>query len=73
MLKMMEAFSNAREYCAVDLWVKASNLIRTMLVYWGAWPRSIVKKGAPCKRDFDMLFVDGKPQVQELKLAVVTV
>lgn len=23
---MMEAFSKAREYCAVDLWVKASNL-----------------------------------------------
>lgn len=27
MLKMMEAFSKASEYCAVDLWVKASNLI----------------------------------------------
>lgn len=26
MLKIMEAFSNAREYCAVDLCVKASNL-----------------------------------------------
>ena len=23
---MMEAFSNAREYCAVGLWVNASNL-----------------------------------------------
>lgn len=23
---MMEAFSNASEYCEVDLWVKASNL-----------------------------------------------
>lgn len=26
MLKMMEAFSKAREYCEVGLWVKASNL-----------------------------------------------
>lgn len=28
MLKMIEAFSKASEYCAVDLWVKASNLER---------------------------------------------
>ncbi len=30
-LKIMEAFSKAREYCEVALWVKASNL-RTVAV-----------------------------------------
>lgn len=31
MLKMMDAFSNANEYCAVALCVKASNLHQTVL------------------------------------------
>jgi hypothetical protein len=31
MLKMMEAFSKASEYCAVALWVKASNLDQGVL------------------------------------------
>lgn len=71
-LKMTEAFSKAREYCVVGLWVNASNLqvvsvgILVGVCRW-AWT------GLPCEGDFDVLFVNGKAQVEQLELAVVAV
>jgi len=72
MLNMMEAFSKAKEYWEVGLCVKASNLGETL----AAWPRDFARASpdnAPCERDLDVLFVDGEAQVEQFKLAVVSV
>lgn len=64
---MIEAFSYAREYWAVGLWVNASNLqnrcqlscdpdmvvVCVLEAYMGDY--------SPCKGDLDVILVDGKP------------
>ena len=59
---MIEAFSNAREYCEVGLCVKASNLEeRDMLV------RHLERQNGhdvPCERHFDMILIHREPQIQ---------
>lgn len=72
MLNMMEAFSNAKEYWEVGLCVKASNL-RGALAACQRGPQRALLNNAPCKRDLDVLLVDGEAQVEQFKLAVVSV
>lgn len=74
-MKIIEAFSKAKEYCEVGLWVKASNL--------GQWDSissartvglvSTTTTDAPCKGYFDMLLVYREAQVEQLELAIVSV
>lgn len=72
MLNMMEAFSKAKEYWEVGLCVNASNL-RERLAACQRGPRHASFINAPCKRDLDVLFVDGEAQVEQFKLAIVSV
>lgn len=66
----MEAFSKAREYCEVGLWVKASNLRGCQQLRDG---KGDSKTDAPCEGDLDVLLVYRKAQVEQLQLAIVSV
>lgn len=71
---MMEAFSKAREYWEVGLCVNASNLgYCQQLVRPVGEKVSVVGASAPGEGDLDVLFVDREAQVEQLKLAVVSV
>lgn len=65
---MIEAFSKAREYWEVALWVKASYLcsqngkLANRLSNSATPTRRAV---IPCKRDFDMIFINGETEIQE--------
>lgn len=67
---MMEAFSNAREYWEVGLWVNASYLWIEGQLYSRIEREN---RTIPSKRDFDMTLINRKPQVQELELSVVAI
>ena len=82
MLKMMEAFSNANEYWAVDLRVKASNLwseVRSAHETQGlriGRLRDGQKSGranVPGKGYLDVLLINGKAQIQQLELAIIPI
>lgn len=72
MLKMMEAFSNANEYCAVALCVNASNLHQRVSEHGNTHSHG-EKQLLPGEGDPDMLFVDRKAQIQQFELTVVPV
>lgn len=71
---MMEAFSKASEYWEVGLCVNASNLEWCQQLV-GPVGRgiSVEEASAPGEGDLDVLLVDGEAQVEQLKLAVVSV
>lgn len=72
---MMEAFSKAREYCEVGLWVKASNLGKTVSAIRQVFPHteSPSTRHAPCKANLDVLLVHREAQVEQLQLSIVSV
>lgn len=70
---MIEAFSYAKEYWAVGLCVKASNLesVRPDCLS----PESYVPSmpDVPCEADLDVVLVHWESQIEQLQLAVVSV
>lgn len=72
MLNMMEAFSKAKEYWEVGLCVKASNLEKRLAARQRD-PGRTSPDNAPRERDLDVLLVDGKAQVEQFKLAIVSI
>ena len=71
---MMDAFSNAREYCDVGFCVNASYLI-SMSPRSAKNPAPIVYSSgdSPGEGDLDVIFVHGKPQIQQLQLPIVSI
>jgi len=66
---MMDAFSYAKEYCEVGLWVKASNL-ESLDQNIG---NSQMSMNIPGERYLDVVLIHRESEVQELKLAVISV
>lgn len=66
---MIEAFSKAREYCEVGLWVNASNLIECQQ------RRAKTDRGTdvPGEGDLDVLLINREAQVEQFQLAIVSV
>jgi hypothetical protein len=65
---MIEAFSKAKENWEVGFAVNASNL---PIVSPSQARRRCQYR--PCKRDLNMILIHGKPEIQQLQLAIVSV
>lgn len=65
----MDAFSYAKEYCEVGLWVKASNL-ETLDQIIG---NSQISINIPGERYLDMVLIHRESKIQELELAIISV